>query len=470
VKKIYLITLTLLLATVSGFFFAHDLAIVPALILGGLVFIFFLTIIIPNPKFGLLALIFALPFERIPSMAIGGTTVRMSQIILGGLIITAIARLIKNRHAKIKFSPYFYPYILFIISMLLSFQNMENLGRGVMVFTFILFTSLTIWIVPSLLKTSADLDKVIRVLFIVTILISIFGLYQFAGDMIGLPTSLTGLRELYTKIVFGYPRVQSTELEPLYLANFLIIPLTLAFTFVVRRANYFSAWMNWGVIGFAGLAFILTISRGGYLGLAFSFLLVILASVFVFLRPKLIFGITTGLIILSVVAVVALNVSDIGQKTIAITEKHFFEATQTASTQFRFNAYSQALEAFSQHPITGVGIGNFGPWVANYPDKLPVSGWAIVNNQTLESLAETGVVGLAALVIFILILLIRSVAAFFHATDPKLRAVTIGLFAAMIGVLVQYQFFSTLYVMHIWVLTALMIAVQNIILIPDKSE
>jgi len=36
--------------------------------------------------------------------------------------------------------------------------------------------------------------------------------------------------------------------------------------------------------------------------------------------------------------------------------------------------------------------------------------------------------------------------------------------AAFVGVLVQYQTFSILYIMHIWFLIGFMISVQNIIL------
>jgi hypothetical protein len=64
-----------------------------------------------------------------------------------------------------------------------------------------------------------------------------------------------------------------------------------------------------------------------------------------------------------------------------------------------------------------------------------------------------------------LVLLTRSVKAWRKAkSDPLLRAILVGLTAALCGILVQYNTFSVLYITHIWFTIGLLITVQNIIL------
>ncbi|EKD76247.1 MAG: hypothetical protein ACD_43C00176G0002 [uncultured bacterium] len=70
-----------------------------------------------------------------------------------------------------------------------------------------------------------------------------------------------------------------------------------------------------------------------------------------------------------------------------------------------------------------------------------------------------------------LMLFARSIKAWLTATkDPLLRAVLLGLTAALGGILVQYNTFSVLYITHIWFTIGLLITVQNIILHGDKQN
>lgn len=454
----------LIIALLVGVSFSRDLAIIPALLLGLLLVTLLLALCLRHIQLGVFVFIFSLPFERIPSVHVGGATVRFSQVMLLVLVLALCLRALKSRRITFGTSPYFPIYLLFLVTLLLSFTAMHAYSRGATVLAFMVFTSLAMWVIPACINSKTTLEHSIRALFFVTIGISIFGLYQYFGDLAGLSSALTGLRELYTKAVFGFPRVQSTELEPLYLANFLLIPLSLAATFAIRQSTRFSGAILSAVLSLGGLVLILTLSRGGYLGLAASLLVIGITNAFWLLKPRvLMLGfITTVVLALALVGIVSFTA--LGQKSIDETVKHFTQIGQDASALQRVRTYDQALRAFDQAPFTGVGIGNFGPFVADYPTILPPDGWAIVNNAPLEILAETGVIGLFVALVFLIVLYARSVKAFFIARDPALRASMLGLTAALSGVLVQYQFFSTFYIMHIWVLCGLIIATQNIIL------
>lgn len=460
----------LVISVIYGVMFARDIPQVPIAILGLLIFLVILATCLRDARLGALLLVFSLPFERIPSLQISVATVRLSQIVLIALAVALLFRALVKRTDPVKLSPYLPFYILFVIALINSFWQMEALSRGVLVFVFIMFTSLAMWVIPAALKSKLAILQAIRTLFWVTIIICLFGLYQYVGDVVGLPSYLTGLRELYTKVVFGFPRVQSTALEPLYLANFLLIPLSLAITLTIRRTEHFSWRLLTAVIGLGGLTLILTLSRGGYIGFIASLCVIALASLFKLMQPKIMFGLMGLVTVLTVAIFGVINFSNVGQKSIDEVERHFVNVSQDASALHRLGSFDYALEAYDRAPFTGVGIGNFGPFVADYPSVLPNDGWAIVNNAPLEILAETGVFGLFTALAFLLMLFALSYKAVFTAKDTALQAIMLGLIAACVGVLVQYQFFSTFYIMHIWALFGLMIATQVVIFSQENNH
>ena len=114
-------------------------------------------------------------------------------------------------------------------------------------------------------------------------------------------------------------------------------------------------------------------------------------------------------------------------------------------------------------------VGQFGPYASINPSYEPKDGWKIVNNLTLEVLAEAGMLGLIALALAFAILIVRSIRAIRRARSPNPRALLVGGLAAVIGILVQYQTFSILYIMHVWVAVGLLVAFQNLVLAPPRE-
>jgi O-antigen ligase len=82
----------------------------------------------------------------------------------------------------------------------------------------------------------------------------------------------------------------------------------------------------------------------------------------------------------------------------------------------------------------------------------------------LELLAENGAVGLIAFAILCLAIFFRAAVAYFRSQDKLLKALILGLSLALVGILVQYATFSTLYIFHIWFLIGLLAAICNVIL------
>ena len=416
-----------------------------------------------------MAFLASIPLERIPSINYYGATLRISQVLLAILAISLLYQKIKQRKVNLTFSPALVLYLLFILGMLSSFILMQNYSRGILVFCFITFTSLVLWVLPNIIQDKKTLERSLNVILISSVVVSIFGIYQFLGDTFGLPTHLTGLRWGYTKIVFGFARIQATELEPLYLANFLIIPITLLFAQFIRGVGGYSKKYLLATLTLLGVVFILTLARGAYLGLLVSLIIVALCSFRQCFKLKPIATIL-GITVLSLAVVSFLiYLNHPSAHYVNETVRHFLFLSNDFSTQERVSRFSSGLAAFKTSPIFGVGVGNFGPWLAGYPHAVPQLGWSIVNNEPLEILAETGVVGFILTTIGLVALIARSIKAIYVANDDYYKGMMIALFAAMIGVLVQFQTFSTLYIMQIWVLFGLNFAVQNIIIKQDKS-
>jgi O-antigen ligase len=215
------------------------------------------------------------------------------------------------------------------------------------------------------------------------------------------------------------------------------------------------------------LTIALTLSRGGYAAAVWVIFLLI------FSHPQLRATLRLlGLISAGVIAgLLLISLGSAVKKEETLTQVKTFTAQATnvetgASVSERAQARRDAWEAFRESPLTGIGAGNFGTWAhARNPE---ISKDAIVNNEPLELLAETGVFGFAAITAFVLAILRRSWRAFRSGQGSEEERVwLIGLTAAVIGFAVQYQTFSTLYVMHIWVALGLLVAIQDRVLLAE---
>jgi len=449
-----------------------------AVLLASLVAAGLFAAILRRPLWGLAMMVFLLPFERVGSIEAAGTTIRASQIVAVVMIVAYVWERLASRNFSFQKNPIVLPMLGFLLVNLVGLVNALNVQRGVMVFTFTFFVFLVSFVVSQIVIKKQDAKIVIVTLLASATVVSLFGLFQFVGDLIGLPQTVTGLTELYGKEIFGFPRIQSTALEPLYFANFLLIPLGLVVALFLSPAQKGQKKYRWLLVGLGllyGVNFVLTLSRGAYLGLA-AMLLVLVIVYF-----KKVFTIKNVLVFAGVGIVMAFAVNSLlglshnARQAVDDFKQQAVNLTEGASFEERAQTITQGLEAFYEHPIIGIGPGNFGPYVARHPLQAPKEGWLIVNNETVELLAETGIIGVLFMLVVIVVLLVRSVRAIRICEDTQVKAALVGLLAAFVGILVQYQTFSTLFILHIWVVVGFLIALQNMALTQkvdqqDKGE
>ncbi len=419
-------------------------------------------------------ILLVLPLERIPSLEVGGATVRLSQVAALLLIAINLPALFERR-AQLLQAPWRWIW-LFLLIMGVSALFALDPARSVVVTAFTGFVVVVAWTISVRFEPD-QLGNYVRVLFVGALATCAFGFYQFFGDLAGVPNYLTGLRDAYTKKVFGFPRIQSTALEPLYFADYLLLPICLgAALFLFRRSVYL-----WSLVPML-VCLWLTVSRGAFAAMAVVLLLLVVYGV-VLGRAKRA-GALLGVVLVTVgisVGMIALGSTiDAGPAEETGTETRPAKGAGTGAgagtgqpgadtdvSSFSRQATSVAqgergltrdlgLQAFSQRPLLGVGPGNFGGYARGVLPEIFYDDSAIVNNEPVEILAETGVLGLLFFGLFTLSLLWLTIRTLTRG-GVREQPWTLALLVCLVGYAAQYQFFSTLYVTHVWVTIGLLL-------------
>jgi O-antigen ligase len=215
-----------------------------------------------------------------------------------------------------------------------------------------------------------------------------------------------------------------------------------------------------------GLTVLLTFSRGGSILLA---LLVLLS----FRRTR--FGVPQ--LILAAIAIGAVlmvtppRVWDrLGTLAAPIIGSAETNTIVDESVELRIGAQATAIEMFLSHPFLGVGAGNFPPLYQEYSRWLGLrtrSAEYTPHNLYLETLAETGVIGLVAFLITFMVPLVTLWRAR-RAWPVETRAgrdhleLSYGLEIALFGWLVAGIFEQGAYPRYYWLLLAMVIGAAHV--------
>ncbi len=416
-------------------------------------------------KYLLILLVFSLPFERIPSIDVLSITVRPSLIIAGIIILRCLYLLWKKKLSFKLFTPQKILFI-FLAWLILLIPEAINIKRAVQVVVFNAFTLVTA-ISVGLIFQRKYIKPLLLSLFWSSAIVTMFGIFQYFGDLFGLPHWATGLRDRYTWQVFGFPRIQSTALEPLYFASYLMLPISALLVLVLQKkqAIFSNRWMII-LLGFLSMGMFLTVSRGGILAIVIA--MIFTTGVMVFLKQtnvknviKMVavvvvgFGLAYGLItfINKPPSNLLLTKGKTGGK--ALTQQLQNSGLEGGGDE-RAMARNNAFMILKENRIAwviGIGPGQYGPYIQhNIPDT---NGWTIVNNLTLELLVETGLVGLGLITIYFVLVCVKLLQGLRTKIQPIETVFALGLITFFIAEAVQYQTFSTLYLMQIWVAAGL---------------
>lgn len=428
-----------------------------------------LKITFSGSKYWLYAAIFCLPIERVFVFNVFGATVRPTHVfLLIGILIWFYKKIFEvaaNKNAKILFEEYRSRFskiytlqrlsIIFFIIMGLGLFFSPDLNRSLFVFVSTVFIlSLSIFI-PQFFHKIKEVATAIKVFLVSSLVTCVFGLYQFIADMAGLGPNWTFLTEKYTKSILGFTRVQGLFIEPLYFADFLLLPIVFCSLFLLNKVK--SERMKWFLrvtLVLSLINFVLTSARGAFLaGLA----VLILFAVFNYskISRKIKIAAVSALVLISLAGTLIYFIAPSG-----ISGQFIYRAThpfQGAAFQERQETFKEAWLIFKEHPWLGSGPGSFGI-LAPLKAWESRQDWKIVNNLYLEILAENGIWGFLAIMSFFVLLLFYLYKAM-KASGDKLRKILLeGFFWVIIAILIQYNSFSIIYLPFVWIVVGLAMA------------
>jgi len=390
-------------------------------------------------------------------------------------IVTQRARLIRHKWLALLIG-----FALFAtISLLWSPNIVRGSLNAVLLWGFVL-----LWASLCVRATQAlpYAKLLIAILLLITIFVGLFSYFQLFGDALGLSTAITLLPAPYVSDVFGFARPTAFALEPQFLGSLLIIPiLYTSYLELHKKASILSRVAL--VVSLSVL--ILTISRGAYIALFVGMLIILITSLrrerLRTLLPFSALAACSIVIAFSAIAfatqindrntvtpkaAIAKSLNQLSLGVIKIPEQQPTPPTQTnenssvpqvnapqteqkdenigyvaESTNSRVLMSQEALRIWSQNPQTilaGVGIGGFG---VTLHDQRPINSiGSIVNNQYLEILAETGLIGLT--------LFMAVIGYAFTVLIRNRRWLFVGILSAFC---IQWLFFSgNVNVLHVW--------------------
>lgn len=434
------------------------------LLLAAILGVFIFLSVVRRPALGPVWIVLALPFERLLTVDFGAITVKPIHGVILVVFLAWLVTFLRNR-IKMRIPSPIWLAALFWLVGLWSLSVSIDPSRTILVVLFWLVALAGLWLTVQMVQTEEDMKIVTIYLLITAAVIAVFGFFQIAGDMAGLPKEITGIKPGYDKTTFGFPRVHATLSEPLYYGNFLLVPFFLAVTcflyggigkVISKNVAYFISLLLL-------ISIVLTISRGAYLGLLVGAVVLVMWQYKRFFSKKN-FIIILATLGLGAVLVLSFFMLSSSRAKDEISSHLTVQNEQTESVVSRVTASERAYEGWQNSPWRGVGLGGYGLLELEEKYETYLTEYSpIVNNQYLETLVETGVLGFGFLVLIIAVVLWRSVKAWLVVKSDFLKAALAGLTLGFIAILAQYFTFSTIYIIYIWVFIGLLVAVQEII-------
>lgn len=250
-------------------------------------------------------------------------------------------------------------------------------------------------------------------------------------------------------------RVTASFINPNDLGSYLItlIPLVLAIIFVKFNAKI-RALLIIGAILVVSIL-VLTFSKGAI----FAFILALIFFGGYFKKRY------TFLILLFFIAMIILLPLLFNPYSVDLVKRILFFASDAGAIDRKF-LWSAALRMFIAKPIFGVGLGTF---MENYHIfwVRPTGEIAYAHNCYLQTLAETGIIGLGAFLLLLFIWLRKTLEILSKPFEPILRfsfiGLSVGLIAYLLNSFVDTNFYSLSIAMLFWFILGLQQALGRII-------
>jgi O-antigen ligase len=289
------------------------------------------------------------------------------------------------------------------------------------------------YVITDWIQTQQDTRALLKTLMISTIAVALFGLYQvIIGGYSALYDVLYPVQEEMLHIPPWEGRITSFLEHYNGLAGYINLVVPLCAGFALRGTDTSLRRLSWWCLAPAGVALLLTQSRGGLLACA----AMLMVGVCFFAPDRK--SRMRRIAVVTVACVLAAAVAGFFFQRLAEID----DSTAVS----RLAIWGAAFSVFARAPVLGAGFGNLRTTLGGLLG-LPESWAGDAHNLYLELLAETGIVGLVLFLFLIAVALRAALRQYRNSRDECGRIVAVAVFAAIVGVLVHgtvdYLFHTT---------------------------
>jgi O-antigen ligase len=338
-------------------------------------------------------------------------------------------------------------------------------------------TLLLFGLVALLVQTRIDVRALLWALLLCAALLASLGLFQVSME--SYTHEFGGLARVKYAHIVGTtfePRIAGPLGDPNFFAQMLILVVPFGITLALQErwlwARIAAAASTLVVI--AGIVF--TYSRGGAVALALTLALALLPVARVLRLRR-----TVGIVLLGILLIAVLVPRDFVRRLTTLEQFLPSDNVLRVDTSFeeRRLLTTSAWLIFVDHPLIGVGAGNYTQYFDEYVGRLSseVREYEVIDdvhyphNLYLEIAAETGLAGLVsfgALIALAFATLYGSIRRSRAGGDPYATAVSHACSVALMGYLVSALFLHGHFQRSMWVVLALGVSLS--MMTPRRAE
>jgi O-antigen ligase len=199
-------------------------------------------------------------------------------------------------------------------------------------------------------------------------------------------------------------RVYGTFDQPNPYAGYINIPLSISLALLFFGRNWVTRILAGLTAIFLGVAEYLSQSRGGEIALAAALLFIVLAGIpGIRVLMRVLIAVFLGTFLALLAGWIPLFVFDPILRFLGVTQITFTNpSNQDYSTAERLAHWIAGLHMFMDHPVLGVGIGNYPDAYPKYLITIFTNSLGHAHNYYINIAAETGSIGLIAFLLFLL--------------------------------------------------------------------
>lgn len=385
-------------------------------------------------KIGIIASLFAIPF--LPDM--------LNLLFIIFLVMVYFYEHLFKKKNNLDSGPVYIPIIVYGIIILIGTVTSINPVGSFRDLT-IHFVSLgLVFVMINTIDSLEDFNILLTFVVFSATIVALIGLYQY---IVGVPIDAAWVDVENNPDIKA--RVYSVFGNPNVLAEYLImtIPLSISLFWYTKKAHKKLLFL--GTSAILILSLILTLSRGGWIGFAFS------ALVFVILVEKR--------LLLSIIPISLAGVFFLPQSILnrILSIGNFADS----SNAYRITMWKITMDIIRDHPIAGVGFGHL-PFKETFETYIRTMPTYHAHNTYLEIAAELGIPGLIAFLFLLFVIFKYGIQRLISQENRYIRIMAAGAFSGLAGLMahgaVENVIYLTRIIIYFWILIGFILVLMKI--------